>query len=84
MRTAKYILALVLLATQGVAFVGIFVEFFVRSFQIPYFFGSLYLLRCGLMVWLKDSSGEVLFSVNRLSRFGFIYYHSFDILKRLK
>ena len=83
MKLFKLCLAALLLSTQGLVFLGFFVEFWIRGFQLPIVCGSLYLLRIAAMSVMRDSSGEVLFSLNRLSRFGPIYYFSFDLLKRI-
>ena len=84
MKSTKYFISWVLICTQGLVPAGFFVEFFIRGFQLPYVFGGLYLLRLMLMALIRDSAGEVLFALSRLSRFGPICYFSFDLLKSLK
>ena len=80
----KKILAVYIVSTQFLVSIGFLAEYLLRGLNVPIIFSVILALDFIVIFFLKDPSGKRLFASDRLSRFGYIYYFSFDTLKFLE
>jgi len=80
----KKVFVIYIICSQPIMPIMLAIEHIARGYGVPIVFGAIIIIDV-ICIWnLKDVSGGKLFSKDRMSRFGFIYYWTFDVLKGLE
>lgn len=81
MKIAVKILAIMVVLSQGLLPASILIESYVRGLDVPFYTISLCLLMQVISLFLKGRDGKSIFRAERMQKFGWYGYYTFDVLE---